>query len=277
MKPLGESDLPVLIRAALLDALEALSAHRQSVVVIGAQAIYLHTGNTSLALAESTKDSDLALDMRTLADHPLIEQAMLGARFMLDPSKSQPGAWLSPRGIPVDLMVPEALAGPSARQRRGARIPPHDKSAARRAVGLEAAVVDRGPMTVAALAEGDSRSFAASVAGPASLLVAKLHKLRERQDAPHRLEDKDAHDAYRLLAAVSTEDLADRMAVLLRDDLAESVTRQALLYLEDLFASSPAAMGSVMAGRAEEGIGDPETVAAAVSILAAELLAALRS
>lgn len=53
--------------------------------------------------------------------------------------RKQPGSWLSPKGIPVDLMVPEALAGASGR--RGARIPPHSTKAARRAVGLEAAVV----------------------------------------------------------------------------------------------------------------------------------------
>lgn len=55
-------------------------------------------------------------------------------------ASSQPGAWLSPDGIPVDLMVPESLAGPSGR--RGARIPPHSTSIAfwlrRRSEGLPA-------------------------------------------------------------------------------------------------------------------------------------------
>ena len=32
------------------------------------------------------------------------------AGFYPDPEKNQPGAWLNPDGIPVDLMVPEALA-----------------------------------------------------------------------------------------------------------------------------------------------------------------------
>lgn len=49
---------------------------RDSVVVIGAQAIYLHTGSAPVAVAEATKDSDLGIDLRTLGDDPLIEEAM---------------------------------------------------------------------------------------------------------------------------------------------------------------------------------------------------------
>jgi hypothetical protein len=69
MNPPGASDLLVQARSALLDALEALREHRDAIVLIGAQAIYLHTGRADIALAEATKDSDLALDMRNLADH----------------------------------------------------------------------------------------------------------------------------------------------------------------------------------------------------------------
>ena len=134
----GDGDLPVRVRTALLDALEALDQHRDSVVVVGAQAVYLHTGKAVVALAEATKDSDLALDMRHLEDDPRIEQAMKARGFHQDLLKAQPGAWLSPDGIPVDLMVPEALAG--APGRRAARIPPHDRQATRQALGLEAAV-----------------------------------------------------------------------------------------------------------------------------------------
>ena len=45
--------------------------------------------------------------------------------------------------------------------------------------------------------------------------------------------------------------------------------------LKRLFASGPAALGSMMAGRAEKDIGAPEVVSAAVAALAADLLAAL--
>lgn len=273
----GASDLLVQARSALLDALEALREHRDAIVLIGAQAIYLHTGRADVALAEATKDSDLALDTRRLADDPLIEQAMTAAGFRQAVSSAQPGAWLNPAGIPVDLMVPEVLAGAPGSQRRGARIPPHAKTATRRAVGLEAAVVDHAPIRITALGQGDERSCTVEVAGPAALLVAKLHKLGERRDHPRRLEDKDAHDVYRLFVAVPTDALAAAMQRLLVDPLAAPVTQQSMAYLREMFAAGPEALGSAMAGRAEVGVGEPDTVAASVAALAGDLLLALDS
>ena len=68
----GEADdLFVRSRAALLAAIEALHEHRKSVIVIGAQAVYLRTSETQVAIAEATKDSDLALDPRSLSDDPV--------------------------------------------------------------------------------------------------------------------------------------------------------------------------------------------------------------
>src|SRR5580658_11171853 len=137
MNPPGEneSDQLVAARSALLDALTALQSHLDAIVLIGAQAIYLHTGAAPVALAETTKDSDLAVDPRTLSNSPLLDDAMTRAGFHRDLQHPQPGGWLSASGIPVDLMVPEALAG--RRGRRGARIPPHSTHATRRTAGLE--------------------------------------------------------------------------------------------------------------------------------------------
>ena len=100
------ADLLVLSRAALLDALVALAEQRKAVVVIGAQAIYPRTPAAPVALAESTKDCDLALDPRVLSNSPLIDEAMTAAGFVLNPKSNQPGAWQTPTGIPVDLMFP---------------------------------------------------------------------------------------------------------------------------------------------------------------------------
>jgi len=269
----GAPDLLIRARAALLDALEALVDHREAVVVIGAQAIYLHTGGASVALAETTKDSDLALDPRSLDDRPLIEDAMRAAGFDLDPRSRQPGTWINAQGIPVDLMVPEALAGTGGR--RGARVPPHSSRSMRRASGLEAAVVDHHPMRIAALEPEDLRAYTAKVAGPAALLISKLHKLAERENQPDRLADKDAHDLYRILAAVSRDQLVDSLFLLRADPLAGPATRNALQSLRRLFAAGPGALGSTMAGRAEAGVGDPEVVSASVAALAQDLLEAL--
>jgi hypothetical protein len=270
----GGADLLIRTRTALLDALETLAVHREAVVVIGAQAIYLHTGRGSASLPEMTKDSDLALDPRALGRAPLIEEAMRAAGFELDDQKPQPGTWVNRDGIPVDLMVPEALSGQGGR--RGGRIPPHSNSATRRAVGLEAAVVDRSLMEIGSLDPDDERLFPTYVAGPAALLVSKLHKISEREDQSDRLADKDAHDIYRLLVAAPTGDLV-RVFFELRDDpLAGDVTRRALEFLGRLFAVGPEALGSTMAGRAEAGVGSPEVVAASVAALAADVLDGLR-
>lgn len=274
MSPAGDADLLTRARAALLDALEALAEHREAVVVIGAQAIYLHTGGATLALAETTKDSDLSLDPRVLDAEPLVEETMRAAGFELDPVARQPGVWLNDDRIPVDLMVPEALAGSSGR--RSARVPPHARNAMRRARGLEAAVVDHSPMRVGALAEDDPREYTIKVASPAALLVAKLHKIAEREDEPHRLEPKDAHDVYRLLATLPLERFTGSLVHLSEDPLAGEATGVALVHLGRLFAAGPDALGSVLAGRAEELVGDPDVVAAAVAFLAQDLLGAVQ-
>lgn len=276
MKTPGDvDDLYVRSRGALLDALDALDAHRDSVVVIGAQAVYLHTGAAAVAIAEATKDADLALDPCGLGNDPLVEAAMTQAGFYPDLEKGQPGAWLSPDGIPVDLMVPERLAG--AGGRRGARIPPHDKHATRRAKGLEATVVDHEMMDVAALDTADARVHRVRVAGPSALIVAKAHKIGERvAEGPDRLADKDAHDIYRILVAIETDALTAGFERLLADDLSGETTEVALGYLADHFAAGPDAAASEMAGRAEAGIGEPETVALQTAILARDLLDSLR-
>lgn len=269
----GDDDVVVRGRTVLLDALEALSDHRDAVVLVGAQAIYLHTASVQTGLAAATKDSDLVVDPRRLGSSPTIDAAMEAAGFHLDLTSKQPGAWLSADGMPVDVMVPEALAGGSGR--RGTRVPPHAPQSARRAIGLEAAVVDNAPMDIVALDSGDERVCRVAVAGPAALLVSKLHKLGERQDDQGRLNDKDAHDVYRLLTAFETEALAATLRDLMVHDLAGAVSRDAMVALDVLFAQGRSSLGSTMAGRAEELVGDPDFVSQAVAALAQDLLTAL--
>jgi hypothetical protein len=50
-----------LARRALLDALDALGDQRAAVILVGAQAIYLHTGEGDIGVAPFTTDGDLAL------------------------------------------------------------------------------------------------------------------------------------------------------------------------------------------------------------------------
>ncbi len=183
--------LYVAARRVLLDALVALGSHRDAVIVAGAQAVYLHTGNADLAVAVAphTTDGDLVLDPELLGRVPELEAAMTGAGFRLKPQGDnyvEPGIWLAAVqvedrevSIPVDLIVPEGAAFGGGR--RAARLTGHGDRAARRAIGLEAALLDNSPMTIAALdLATDTRSVRAKVAGPAALLVAKAHKLHDR-------------------------------------------------------------------------------------------------
>ncbi|MGE5280765.1 MAG: hypothetical protein ACM3N0_00320 [Chloroflexota bacterium] len=118
-------------------------------MLAGAQAIYLRTGPTSLAIAEYTTDGDLALDPKMLEDAPPLGELMEAAGFQLAifQGAEEPGIWqvsaeIAGRElkIPVDLIVPAGVAPPGGT--RGARLGSHGKRAARKAVGLEAALVD---------------------------------------------------------------------------------------------------------------------------------------
>lgn len=265
----GDSPEMVRTRRALLDALEGLGDHRNSVVVIGAQAVFIHTGSVGTAITVTTKDSDLAVNPELLDASPLLEDAMKAAGFARSLLEPQPGIWFDSDGVEVDLLVPDSLAGIGA---RGARIPPHDKHAARRAVGLEASLADNRPLVVESLEAGDARRIEVKVASPAALLVSKLHKIHERLEQPDRLNNKDAHDIYRLLLATPEAELAKSLARLAQDPIAGATTREALAWFKELFANGPRSPGCQMAGAAEEGVGDPAAVALSASVLAANVL-----
>lgn len=271
----GEFD-PILVeaRTALLDALDALASQRDSIVLIGAQAVYLRTGKLSTALAEMTKDADLAIDPRHLSDDPRLEIAMAKAGFFR-PDKHNPGTWSSLSGVPVDLLVPKLLSGSGGR--RAGRIPNHGKNATRKTEGIEACVIDRDLMHVGSLNPSDERNLTVHVAGPAALLVAKIYKISDRVNDTERLHDKDAHDCYRLLQSVQTNELAERFELLLNNEVSADVTRAAISRLETLFADSTDALGSKMAGRAEEGVGDPTQVALSTTLLSADLINELKT
>jgi len=266
----GGDNLLAETRSALLDALHALDDHRDALIVIGAQAVYLRSGAAVVALAESTKDSDLAVNPRNLRDDPHLQDAMTGAGFYLN-TNGQPGAWVNRDGIPVDLMVPSALSNRTSPTGRSPRLPPHAKNAMRIATGLEGCVVDNTIMTITALDNADHRRYDVRVAGTAALLVAKIHKIHERLGTPGRLQNKDAHDIYRMLVASDPDDLADAFRRLLADPVSVTTTEHALAWLPEMFGNA-SATGADMAGKAEEGVGNPAQVSINTALLVTELL-----
>jgi hypothetical protein len=260
-------------RRGLLDALDALGTHRDSVILVGAQAIYLHTKGLASPVAEFTRDVDLAFQPELLSDSPLLEDCLKTAGFVPgDPS--MPGRWISPRGTPADFMIPNKLLG---NNRRSAGVEPHAKNTARNTKGIEGCLIDKSLHKISSLDKSDEREFEIYVAGPAALLIAKTVKVVERLEGGGKVENKDSHDIYRLLAAVPLVELVTGIRKLCENDLSEGITRKALEQFSMAFASSSEAPGSKSAGEAERGIGDPEGVAISSSILAQELLTNLKN
>jgi Nucleotidyltransferase len=263
----GKPDpLYALAREVLLDALEALGPHRRSLILVGAQAIYVHTGDADLAVAPFTTDADFVVDPGALAAQPILGDTLRASGFA---AGDQPGEWAKD-GIRVDLMVPEAVGGGG---RRGARLGPHGNQAARKARGLEGALVDNEAHEVASF-RPDGRHLDVLVAGPAALLVSKLHKLSERVDEPGRVKDKDALDILRLLRGIPLDELVRGLTRLRGDEIAAAATAIALSAIERLFGQSQAP-GAIFAARAAEGLEDADTIKASCAALAQELLAGM--
>jgi hypothetical protein len=259
-----------------------------TLVLVGAQAIYLHTGAAQFAVAEFTTDGDVAIDPRTLSGAPEIASAMRKANFFLDERDGRQlvGVWASMReiaGVPakvtVDLLVPDALGGAG---RRAARVPQHEKGSMLKVHGLEAALVDSGAMRIGALEATDARSFTLRVAGPTVLLISKTIKLSERVMAgalergrADRVKPKDSLDVLRLLQAIPSSRLAEGFAGLLADETAEPVTSEALGKLSGLFGDvdSPGSQLAAEAAAPEP----PDVIAASCAALCRELHDVLRA
>src|SRR3954464_14926914 len=107
------SPLYVAARRTLLDVLEALRPHTDAVVVVGAHAVYLRTGDAGIPVAPFTTDADVVLNPALLGESPELEHVLGAAGFHHETTK--PGVWSTgppsnPDSIPVDIMVPAAVA-----------------------------------------------------------------------------------------------------------------------------------------------------------------------
>lgn len=262
----------IAARRVLLDALAALESHLPNLVLVGAQAVYHHTGDTDLNVPLMTTDADLATDTTALSDVPEIGAVLREAGFA---PGTNPGHWVAASDVAVDLMVVPHQAKTAKAAARAARLEPHDKQTARIARGLEPALVDHQRVTVGALEASDPRTFELAIAGPAALLVAKTIKISERlgqsDRQPDRLKQKDALDAFRLLQAVDTADLVGGVAKHRAEPNAKEVTEEALRILL-AHGSPPQGRIALLASSAAGG--DP-TVAPAFASLCSDLLEAL--
>lgn len=268
--PIELDALYVKARAALLDALAALESHKDSIVLVGAQAIYVRTGEGDLAVAPYTTDGDLAIDPSDLEDDPLLEAAMKNAGFASD---SHPGQWVHLGNVKVDLLVPETLV--PRRGSRGARIPPHDKHAARKVLGIEGCIVDNDLMAISSLDPRDSRVVDVRVAGPGGMLVAKLVKIADRVGTS-RMQPKDALDSFRLLRAIDTSEFLSRLERVLSSPISGEIAALALSNLGPLFGEEEAP-GTLSVAESLQLFEDPATVKASCAALVMDLIKGLGS
>ena len=260
-------------REALLDAVDALGRHIDAVILVGAQAIYAHTESedANFALSPFTYDADIALDPDLLRDSPRIIDAMSSTGFRL---KDQPGLYWRGERSQVDLLAPEAVSGSG---RRGVRLGVHGNRAAMKVHGLEGALVSNTPKAISSLAPDADRSRTMKVAGPAALLVSKVHKIKDRESGAqaHRREllHKDAFDVYRILRAIDGADLAYEFVLLRSHEISSQVTSQALSMFQDLF-SSRSGLGTELVVQHVLGIEDSAFIAESSVALSQDLLGA---
>jgi hypothetical protein len=280
--------LYVAARRVLLDGLDALGSQRRAAILVGAQAVYLRVGEGDLATTPHTTDADLALDPAQLSDVPVISDTLLAAGFWPKVGASGPvvGSWVTERqvggravNVDLDLLVPEAVGGGGT---RAARLGVQGDRLARKALGLELALVDNHLMSVGSL-DADPRSFDVPVAGSAALLISKVHKVAERLD-DRRRNDRIAKDALDMLRLLRGEDLDAVARVLRRARSAElgapdatlaaaiaTTVEGGLATLRTEFTRE-AARGCALAGRAAAGRDDPAIVAASLAVLVRRLL-----
>jgi hypothetical protein len=253
--PTVPDPLYVAARRTLLDALVALHDHSKSIIVIGAQAVYLRTGPLDGSIAPFTTDGDLALDPRDLQENPNLEHVLRAAGFAPKVSHagiSMIGAWTrrdreSGMSMDIDVHVPRAAT--TGGGSRAARLGSQGDRVARISDGLEAALVDYSTMAIGSLDPTDHRVVAANVAGTAALLIAKTHKLADRLIGTHRrLSDKDAGDIYRLMQVSGPSDVARTLQVLLQSDVAKTATEHGIELLTTQFGGR-ATQGTELAVR----------------------------
>lgn len=221
-------------RETLLDAVEALGPHSDAAILVGAQAVYVHTESVddSFAVALFTYDADIGLDPERLEDSPAIVDAMSRAGFRLtDP----PGTFRRDGGVPVDLLVPEAVGRGG---RRAARLGVHGNKAARKAHGLEGALVSHARRRIASLDSDADRSCILKVAGPAALLVSKMHKIGERR-TPGTVNNSSPRTPLTSigLRAIDTAEMAEKFGLLRSHEISRNVASKALLIFQSIFGS----------------------------------------
>ena len=159
----GANSTDVVARRALIGALETLQPHLDSLVLVGAQAVYLNSNHIELPLAPATSDADIAFDTRSLEVSPEIRELLREAGYSPNETAKNPGHWINAEGVPLDLFQPRILSNRGA-ESRSANLGPHGQDLLRIIDGLNSALVDNSVLTINSFETQDIRSFEIKVA-----------------------------------------------------------------------------------------------------------------
>lgn len=198
-------------RRAIINVVEVLQVHAESLTLIGAHAVLLRTIGLDVPRMP-TGDGDLGVTPSLVSDLPSIETLLADAGYE-HRTTARPGLWGrnrydEPDGKQsfrekIDLLAPHGLSGTASRSKRGvpALQRAHGKLAVGNALGLELAAFNRSLVTITDFA--DPRLTAdLLVAEIPALILAKGSKIGERLREPRKgpVRDKDLGDLWRLMA-----------------------------------------------------------------------------
>ena len=206
-------------RRAIINVVEVLQVHAESLTLIGAHAVLLRTMDLDVPRMP-TGDGDLGVTPGLVSDLPSIETLLADAGYE-HRTTARPGLWgreryEEPDGKQsfrekIDLLAPHGLSGTASRSKRGVHAlqPAHGKLAVGNALGLELAAFNRSLVTITDFA--DPRLTAdLQVAEIPALILAKGSKIGERLREPRKgpVRDKDLGDLWRLMAVTDPAETA---------------------------------------------------------------------
>ena len=198
-------------RRAIINVVEVLQVHAESLTLVGAHAVLLRTMDLDVPQMPAG-DGDLGVTPGLVGNVPSIEE-LLEASGYEHRTMARPGLWgrtaydevdgTRSYREKIDLLAPHGLSGTASRSKRGvpALQPAHGKLAVGNVVGLELAAFNRSLVTITDFADS-RRAAEIHVAEIPALILAKGSKIGERLQQPRQgpVRDKDLGDLWRLMA-----------------------------------------------------------------------------
>lgn len=182
-------------RRAIINVVEVLSVHSESLTLVGAHAVLLRTKDLDVPRMP-TGDGNLGVTPGLVGDLPSIEALLANAGYE-HRTTARPGLWgREPYDEPdgtrsfrekIDLLAPHGLSGTASRSKRGVPVlqPAHGKLSVGNALGLELAAFNRSIVSITDFAD-PGLGAEIHVAEIPALILAKGSKIGERLREPRK-------------------------------------------------------------------------------------------